>query len=73
MNPEGRRFQVMKWQPAEDRFVAVTVPISDIGQVLTWSAEQRLNDKGSLFAIFDQKGNMVETEAGRLFALFPPP
>jgi len=70
---QERRFQVMKWHPTENRFVAVSLPVSDLGQVLTWSAEQRLNDSGSGFAIFDEDGIMIETEAGRLFALFPAP
>jgi len=73
MNTQVRRFQVMKWHPTENRFNAVTMPVSDLGQVLRWSAEQRLNDGRARFAIFDEDGNMVETEAGRLLALFPPP
>ena len=73
MIPVRRQFQVMKWQPAEDRFVAVTVPSTDLGQVLIWSAEQRLNGNGSHFAIFDDAGTMIETEAGRLLPLYPEP
>lgn len=71
MIPDDRRFQVMRWLPAEKRFVGISVPTSDLGQVLAWSAEHRLNESESRFAIFDQDGMMVETEAGRLLALFP--
>lgn len=66
-----RKFQVRRWRPTENRFIAVSPWDADLGQVLIWSAQQRLNDGGSQFAIFDDAGTMIETEDGRLLPLFP--
>jgi hypothetical protein len=68
MVTEGGTYQVMRWIPSRNRFVPVSDRLADLSRVRAVAGEERLRDRDSQFAVFDQAGNMVENEAGKLVA-----
>ncbi len=68
MVTESKSYQVMKWIPSKNKFSPVRDRIPDLSRAREWAAEERLRDRDSQFAVFDQNGEMIENEAGKLVA-----
>lgn len=61
-----KSYRVTRWIPEEKRFDHVGNPFWVLARAREQAAAKRLRNPGAQFAIFDQDGNMVEDEAGKL-------
>jgi hypothetical protein len=61
-----KTFRVVRWAPEEKQFVHVGDPFWDLARARERAAIERLQNSDAQFAVFDQDGNMVEDEAGKL-------
>ena len=66
MTSENKTYQVMKWISSENKFNPVGSIFLNLSRARDRAAGERLRDRASQFAVFDQHGNMVENEAGKL-------